>query len=114
VVELVPLACSARAAPPHSSRRRPPLPLELVRVAEAVVEIVGVAELVDAAFDVAVAWNNWHHVLRDASWRQKYGLNVRLAGNGGRVQDGAHTVTTTPTPSKPDRGFVPAAALAGF
>jgi hypothetical protein len=47
LVELVPLACSARAAPPHSSRRRPPLPLELVRVAEAVVEIVGVAELVD-------------------------------------------------------------------
>lgn len=55
------------------------------------------AELVDAAFDVGVLWNSYHHVMRDASWAQKYGLNVELAGAPGTTQNGQTQVVTSPT-----------------
>lgn len=55
-------------------------------------------ELVDGAFDVAVAWNNWHKVVRDASWRQRWGLGVTVQGGAmrGSGETSARHVTTAP------------------
>lgn len=54
------------------------------------------AELADLTFDVGVLWNLWHHVMRDASWRQKYGVGVRLAGAKDTI-GGTSQVTTSQT-----------------
>lgn len=54
------------------------------------------SELFDGAFDVAVLWNGYSHVMRDASWAQKYARNVRLVSPAS-VRDGTATVVTDPT-----------------
>lgn len=53
-------------------------------------------ELFDASFDVAVLWNGYHHVMRDASWAQKYAINLELASTT-RVSEGTAEVVTAPT-----------------
>lgn len=37
-------------------------------------------EGVDATLSIGVAWTEWLHILRDASWAQKYAINLRPAG----------------------------------
>lgn len=56
----------------------------------------GLEELFAATFDVGVLWNGFHHAMRDASWKQKYALNARLASPV-NVRDGTASVTTAPT-----------------
>lgn len=56
----------------------------------------GLEELFSAAFDVGVLWNSYHNGMRDASWKQKYALNVRLASPV-NVREGTASVATTPT-----------------
>lgn len=55
-------------------------------------------ELVDGAFDVGVAWNHWHKLLRDSAWRQKYGIGITVAGGitRGEGMASARHVTTAP------------------
>lgn len=55
------------------------------------------AELSDLTFDVGVLWNLYHHVMRDASWRQKFTVDLELGGNGGKTESGSVSVTTSPT-----------------
>jgi len=55
-------------------------------------------ELVDGAFEVAILWNNYQKIMRDASWVQKYTIDLALAGVSHRPEGAATVgrVTTSP------------------
>lgn len=66
-------------------------------------------EVVEATLNVGVLWSFWAHVVRDASWPQRYGLGVTVAGasavGGGQtrrrevVTDPASVVMFEPLPN---------------
>jgi len=37
-------------------------------------------ELLSGTYELALLWSYWVHIVKDASWAQKYGINVRLSG----------------------------------
>jgi hypothetical protein len=54
------------------------------------------SELVDATLDVALLTTFWKHVVKEASWQQKYGIDVELQGQS-IVDSGTATRTRVPT-----------------
>lgn len=57
------------------------------------------AELVEGTLNVALLWSFWGHIIRNASWPQRYGLNVRLAAGATGSDDARrdHVVTDPAT-----------------
>lgn len=46
-------------------------------------------ELVEGSLTCALYWTFFGHIMRNCSWPQRYGLNVRLAGAGSEGREGA-------------------------
>jgi hypothetical protein len=55
-------------------------------------------ELVEATYDVACAWTFWLHTVFRASWPQRYGVNVYVAGT---QSEGAGDTRRTNVPADP-------------
>lgn len=57
------------------------------------------AELVCASLDLALLSSFWIHIVKDASWAQKFGIGVRLRGTGNppKGKEGASRISTDPS-----------------